>query len=233
MESRPCRRFTAPNQSDHEANRAIGQRARPAKRYSSDMSVALEDAMKSVAKRKEEAIAKHAPKRPPTLDEMLDEALDETFRPPIRWRSPRLEDHPDAGKRNSQRERELEACPPSAPPLSRQKLGEVGRNWEKCRCVTELTARRVDRPCTPGLCAIKSSAKRSKSNPSGIRQPARAIGFLIEARHQRPKALRPFHFNTGPRHRRIRERNARSCARIAKILRTLRNFPRFAGFWFG
>jgi hypothetical protein len=43
------------------------------------MSVALEDAMKSVAKRKEEAIAKPAPKRPPTLDEMLDEALDETF----------------------------------------------------------------------------------------------------------------------------------------------------------
>jgi hypothetical protein len=35
--------------------------------------------MKSVAKRKEEAIGKPTPKRPPSLDEMLDEALDETF----------------------------------------------------------------------------------------------------------------------------------------------------------
>jgi hypothetical protein len=35
--------------------------------------------MKSVAKRKEKAIGKPTPKRPPSLDEMLDEALDETF----------------------------------------------------------------------------------------------------------------------------------------------------------
>ena len=35
--------------------------------------------MKSVVKRKEEAIGKPTPKRPPTLDEMLDEALEETF----------------------------------------------------------------------------------------------------------------------------------------------------------
>jgi hypothetical protein len=42
--------------------------------------VTLENAMKSVAKRKEEAIGKPTPKRPPTLDEkMLDEALEETF----------------------------------------------------------------------------------------------------------------------------------------------------------
>jgi len=38
-----------------------------------------ENAMKSVAKRKEEAIGKPTPKRSPSLDEMLDEALDETF----------------------------------------------------------------------------------------------------------------------------------------------------------
>jgi hypothetical protein len=43
------------------------------------MSAALENAMRSVAKRKEEAIGKPTSKRPPTLDEMLDEALDETF----------------------------------------------------------------------------------------------------------------------------------------------------------
>ena len=41
--------------------------------------VTLENAMKSVAKRKEAAIGKPTPKRLPTLDEMLDEALDETF----------------------------------------------------------------------------------------------------------------------------------------------------------
>jgi hypothetical protein len=35
--------------------------------------------MKPVPRRKEEAIAKRAPKRRPTLDEMLDEALGETF----------------------------------------------------------------------------------------------------------------------------------------------------------
>ena len=39
--------------------------------------VTLENAMKSVAKRKEAAIGKPTPKRLPTLDEMLDEALDE------------------------------------------------------------------------------------------------------------------------------------------------------------
>jgi hypothetical protein len=35
--------------------------------------------MKSVAKRKDEAVGKPTPKRLPSLDEKLDEALDETF----------------------------------------------------------------------------------------------------------------------------------------------------------
>jgi hypothetical protein len=35
--------------------------------------------MKSIAKRKEDAIEKLMPERSPSLDEMLDEALDETF----------------------------------------------------------------------------------------------------------------------------------------------------------
>ena len=38
-----------------------------------------ENPMKSIGKRKKEAIRKPTPKRPPTLDKMLDEALDETF----------------------------------------------------------------------------------------------------------------------------------------------------------
>jgi hypothetical protein len=49
------------------------------KRYSPDTRAIPENAMKSVAKRKEEAIGKPTPKRPPSLDERLDEALDETF----------------------------------------------------------------------------------------------------------------------------------------------------------
>jgi hypothetical protein len=44
-----------------------------------DTSLTPENAMKPVPKRKEEAVGKPTPKRPPTLDEMLDEALDETF----------------------------------------------------------------------------------------------------------------------------------------------------------
>ncbi len=69
-------------------------------------------------------------------------------------------------------------------------------------------------------------------------QQARRSDFDRGAQRQWLKALRPFRFNAGrpkcgPRSRRIRERYARSCARIAKILRMLRNFPRFAGFWFG
>jgi len=62
--------------------------------------------------------------------------------------------------------------------------------------------------------------------------------ILIETQRQRLKALRPFHFNAGrskrtPAMPAYAERNARSRARLAKILRMLRNFPRFAGFWFG
>jgi hypothetical protein len=55
------------------------QRVRPAKRYSLDTRAIPENAMKSAAKRKEEAVGKPTPKRPPSLDEMLDEALVETF----------------------------------------------------------------------------------------------------------------------------------------------------------
>jgi hypothetical protein len=56
-----------------EGNRPIGKALFP------DIRAIPENAMKSVAKRKEEAIGKPTPKRPPSLDEMLDEALDETF----------------------------------------------------------------------------------------------------------------------------------------------------------
>jgi len=54
------------------------QRVRPARRYSLDTRAIPENAMKSAAKRKEEAVGKPTPKRP-SLDEMLDEALVETF----------------------------------------------------------------------------------------------------------------------------------------------------------
>jgi len=79
--------------------------------------------MKSVAKRKEEAIGKPPPKRPPSLDEMLDEALDETFpaSDPVALTAPRRPSGRGQEPRNARREGELEACPQGAPRHSRRR----------------------------------------------------------------------------------------------------------------
>jgi hypothetical protein len=79
--------------------------------------------MKSVAKRKEDAIEKLTPKRSPSLDEMLDEALGETFpaSDPVALTAPRRPSGRGQEPRNARRERELEARPQGAPPHSRRR----------------------------------------------------------------------------------------------------------------
>gem|GEM_PF-5237379 len=58
-------------------------------------------------------------------------------RPPIRWHSPRLEDHPDAG-----RSRETRGEKGNLRRAPKARRGTVDEGREKCRCVTELTTRR-------------------------------------------------------------------------------------------
>jgi hypothetical protein len=81
--------------------------------------------MKSVAKRKEEAIGKPTPKRSPSLDEMLDEALNETFpaSDPVALTAPRRPSGSGQEPRNARRERELEACPPGRSAAQSTKVG--------------------------------------------------------------------------------------------------------------
>src|SRR5260370_4087898 len=97
-----------------EANRRCGQRVRPARRCSPDTRAITENAMKSIAKRKEDAIEKLMPERSPSLDEMLDEALDETFpaSDPVALTAPRRPSGRGQEPRNARLEGETEAGPP-------------------------------------------------------------------------------------------------------------------------
>jgi hypothetical protein len=154
-------------------------------------------------------------------------------RPPIRWHSLRPEDHPDAGR---SRERRGEKGNLRHAPKALRRTVDEGR--EKCRCVTELTTRRGG-PSVHGRSLYdKIVGQRAKVRSVGYPSRGTANRILIEALHRRLKVLRPLRFNADrskcrPRGRRIHEQNVRSSAGTAKILRMLRNFPRFAGFWFG
>ena len=137
--------------------------------------------MKSVAKRKEDAIEKLTPKRSPSLDEMLDEALDETFpaSDPVALTAPRRPSRTRAGAEKTRGEK---GNLRRAPKALRRTVDE-GR--EKCRCVTELTTRRGG-PSVHGRSLYdKIVGQRAKVRSVGYPSRGTANRILIEARRRR------------------------------------------------